>query len=115
MTVIKTKAENGSTFIVLASFTETLTDGTVAEVIPISVVWSLTDINGQIINSRDDVVLTPAATVAAVCNGNDLLLSDGAERRITFDAVYNSVEFGSSLPLHQQASFKIDNSFVEEA
>jgi hypothetical protein len=115
MTVIVTPtADNGSAYIVLASFTETLSDGSVVDVTPESVVWSLTDVNGNIINGRDDVSLTPATTVAAVCYGDDILLDDGEERRITFDCVYNSVEFGSNLPLSKQASFQIDKRFQEE-
>jgi hypothetical protein len=109
-TIIKPKADNGSTYILKVDFTDA--DGTA--VTPNTVVWSLTDVNGNIINGRDDVELTPDTTVYIVMSGDDLLLEDGDERRCTVDAVYNSTTYGNNLPLVEQAIFEIDERFVEE-
>ncbi len=108
--ILSPTADNGSTYIVLAEFTETLSDGTIVDVIPSSIKWSLTDKNREEINGRTDVPIEPPAQkVAAVCYGDDILLSDGEERQITFNCVYNSLEFGNNLPLQKTASFLIDD------
>lgn len=110
MTIIKSpKAESGSTFICTAAFTDA--DGTA--VTPNTVQWSLTNATGLIINSRDDVSITPGETVSIVLSGADILETDGLERKLTVEAVYNSITYGNNLPLVEQATFYI-NEFVEE-
>ena len=105
MDIIKTpEAVNGSTYIIQASFTDE--DG--IAVVPESIVWSLTDINGNIINSRDDVSITPGSEVDIILSGDDLLVFDGLERIITIEAVYESAISIDPLPLVQQAKFTID-------
>ena len=111
MTTINTpKAESGSTYIAVCSFTEA---GTGDAITPNSVVWSLTDGNGNIINSRDDVSITPDTTINIVMSGDDLLRSDGTVRKLTIDAVYDSATYGAGLPLVEQAVFYI-NDFTDE-
>lgn len=96
-----------STGVITAEFTDE--DG--ADLVPSSVVWSLTDAAGSVINSRDQVSITPASTINIVLSGNDLAISGGfdgtaEERRVTVEAVYNST-YGSSLPLKDSAIFWI--------
>ena len=108
-TITSPKAESGSTYVLTCAFTDA--DGT--EVTPTTVVWSLTDNNGNIINSRDDVSITPGTSINIVLSGDDLLRSDGTVRKLTIDAVYNSSTYGTDLPLTEQATFYI-NDFVSE-
>jgi hypothetical protein len=97
-------AKNGSTYIVLADFTDEVD----VAVVPNTIQWSLTDINGTIINNRDDVSVTPASSISIVLEGDDILVTDGLERLITIEAVYNSATYGNDLPLVDQAKFTID-------
>lgn len=109
MQIISTTAKNGSTYIVQADFTDE--DG--AAVVPNTIQYSLTDQNGKIINSRDDVSVTPASSISIVLSGDDILVSDGLTRLVTIEAVYNSATHGNDLPLVDQAKFTID-AFTNE-
>lgn len=102
-------AKNESTYIVLADFTDE--DG--AAVVPNSVTFSLTNAAGTIINSRDDVSVTPAASIAIVLSGADIDREDGADRIVTIEALYNSATYGSDLPLNDQGKFTISD-WIEE-
>jgi hypothetical protein len=83
------------------------------EVIPNSAKWSLTDTLGNVINSREDVVLTPAASVFIVLTGDDLALSTGftgfSELRVLLiEAIYNS-SHAAGLYLKDQLVFPVVN------
>lgn len=104
MVHLSTLANDQSTYIVTATFT----DAAAAAVTPDSVVWSLTDAAGTVINSRTAVSATPGSSVAIVLSGGDLDYSDGAIRILTVYAVYDSTE-GDNLPLREEAYFGITN------
>ena len=98
-----------STGVVQADFTDE--DG--ADMVPSSIVWSLTDASGSVINSRDQVSITPASTIYIVLKNLDLAISanfdgEAEERRVTVEAVYNST-YGNSLPLKDSATFWIND------
>jgi len=57
MTNLITKAVNESTYIL----TSTFTDADDSAVTPNALTWSLTDLDGTVINSRSATVVTPAA------------------------------------------------------
>lgn len=93
--------------------TFTYTDEDSAAVTPASVTWTLTDVNGNIINSREDVsIAVPSTTNSVMLSGDDLNRDDGEIRVITCDAVYTSATYGVGIPLRDQGQFKI-GSFVE--
>ena len=97
-----------STYVVVAAFTDE--DGTA--VVPATVSWSLTDIDGTIINSREDVSETPAATVNIVLTGDDLAttatIDSLMERVVTVSATYDS-DYGTGLKLKAAATFLLED------
>jgi hypothetical protein len=82
-------------------------------VAPVSATWTLTDNDGDVINSREDVAISsPATQEEILISGDDLAISAGfsgtAEKRIfTVEAIYNS-DLGNDLPLKEQAVFYVD-------
>ena len=52
-----------------------------------TVTWCLTDKNGDIINSREDVPITSAASMTIVLSGDDLAISGNADKYDTRDGV----------------------------
>lgn len=78
-------------------------------VTPNSVNWTLTDVAGTVINSRTEVVLTPAIAVDIVLTGDDLALGatrGEVQRIVTIQAVYDS-DAGNDLNLKESAILKI--------
>jgi len=113
--ILSTHADEKSTFVITASFTDE--DGNA--VTPDSVTWTLTKSDGSIVNSRKDVEETPDTSINIVLSGNDLALdedetsdyvADGYSglRILTVNAVYDS-DYGLNLPLKQSIKFIIDN------
>ena len=94
-----------STYVITAAFK----DSAGADVVPNSVVWTLTNSNGAVVNEREDVPITPASTVNVVLSGDDLALEDHGPRRIlTVLALYDS-PYGDDLPMRARAVFNIDD------
>jgi len=86
-------------------------------VTPTSVVWSLTDKDGNIINSREDVSIgAPANSNEIVLSGDDLELTDtdNATRILLVQAVFTDPTYGAGLPLKGQCSFEIENIIALE-
>jgi uncharacterized protein YccT (UPF0319 family) len=105
--LLTTHAVEEATFIVTASFKDE--DGNAAT--PNEVKWTLTDQDGNVINSREDVVETPGTSVDIVLKGDDLALSAGETKGIrilTVNTKYDSA-LGSDLPLKASAKFIVDN------
>lgn len=96
----------GGTYILQLTFADELG----AAAVPVSATFTLTDDKGAIVNSRDDVAISPlAASTYIVLSGNDLLLSgtQQATRTVTIKASYNSATYGSNLPLRATHDFII--------
>jgi len=93
-----------STYIITAAFTDEAGDA----VVPATVTWSLTDIDGTAINSRTDVSETPASTVNIVLTGDDLVVSGSRTRVVTVSATYDST-YGTGLSLKAAATFNLEN------
>jgi hypothetical protein len=77
----------------------------------------LTDIAGEVINSRTAVAISPIAqTGDIVLSGADLAIPDGVagdvERRFRIAALYDS-SLGSGLPLTGEAQFTIENHLAK--
>ena len=105
-TTLTTHAVEQSTYKVTAAFTDD--DG--VSVVPTSIVWTLTDSSGTVINSRQDVSITPASSVTIALTGDDLALTSDADavRIVTIEAVYTS-DLGTGLTLKDSCRFVIDN------
>jgi hypothetical protein len=108
-TYLTTTAEEESTYLISAAFTD---ENDVA-VVPDTITWTLTDADGNVINSREDVsVSSPAASVDIVLSGDDLGLQAGETgdvvRILTIEATYDS-DAGDDLPLKDKATFIIKN------
>jgi hypothetical protein len=93
------------------AITAQFTDDAGVTTIPTAATWSLLDMDGNIINSRNAVTISSLATsVTVVLSGNDLALSvgDAGDRRFLVEALYTS-SLGSGLPLRKEYTFNIEN------
>lgn len=91
-----------------AVFTIAFTDETDAAVTPSAITWTLTDLDGNIVNSRNAVAVgTPANSIVIVLSGNDLIIgAHGTKRQLLVQATYDS-DAGSDLPNNQAINFVI--------
>lgn len=108
MAVLTSLALEESTYVITASFT----DEDDAAVVPNAdtITWTLTDLDGTVINSRAAVAVTSASTITIVLSGDDLALQasdDSGVRKLLVEAEYNS-SIGSNLPLNDEVQFTID-------
>lgn len=93
----------GSTKTVEISFT----DEAGVAMIPDAVTWSLYNGPGSIVNAREDVSITPAATVRIVLSGLDHVVTMEHEaRNLVVKATYTSSD-GASLPLVAGFSYSV--------
>lgn len=95
-------AVDESTYLIKVSFYD-VNDQPVS---PVSVLWSLKDRDGNIINNRDNVSVSPEPEINILLTGDDIDYADTAFRRLHIDAVYNS-DLGSNLPLRDCCNFNI--------
>lgn len=106
-------ANEKSTYVVDVSFFDEDNN----PVVPNNVAWTLTDLSGNVINSRTQVSISPATTVSIVLSGLDLALSPTeittGSRLVTVEADYDS-SLGSALPLNEEAEFTVTNLTVIE-
>lgn len=94
-----------SSYVVSASFYDENGDA----VTPDSVTWTLTDLEGAVINSREDVSITPASSVSIVLQGDDLQITGTTLpewREFAIEAVYTSATHGS-MNLNEGVRFKV--------
>ena len=115
-------AKERSTYIVNAVFTDE--DDELA--VPASMVWTLTDKDKNVVNSKENIPVSPLASVSAiVLSGLDLVVTDGeiteanqnpnvstdpilVDRFITFVGTYDST-LGNGLPLTAEYVFSLEN------
>ena len=91
-----------------------LTDAGLAAT-PKTLTWSLTNEAGTVINSRNRVSVTPAASNVIVCSGADLQLltgetADYVHRRFIAEGTYDSTTLGDNLPVKEVAAFVLENN-----
>jgi hypothetical protein len=96
-----------------AAFTFSFFDETGNPTIPTSVKWSLYDGFGNVVNSRSQVTVTPAATVTIYVKGADTDFEtlvggqvDAGARFILINAQYTGPG-GAGLPLNGEFQFNI--------
>lgn len=75
--------------------------------------WTLTDMTGAVLNSREDVTITPASTITIPLTGADLDYADGAGRLVRLHGTYDS-DIGNGLNLNRQFKFTIENVLHED-
>lgn len=103
-----------STLIINAAFKDE--DGNAEDVKTLT--WTLTDKDGTIINTREQIaVVTPSSTEDIVLSGDDLSIVAGetaanVERRFLVEATYDS-DLGDDLPLKDSCKFYIRNLVVQ--
>jgi hypothetical protein len=110
-TTLTTNAIERSTIGITAAFT----DETGAVVAPNSgLSWTLTDVVGNVVNGREDVAISSAASVTIALHGADLQISDSFRdnrRLLTISGTYNS-SLGSNLEIVDWVQFEILSSPV---
>ncbi|MHA1809346.1 MAG: hypothetical protein ACTSYH_03435 [Candidatus Heimdallarchaeaceae archaeon] len=76
---------------------------------PTTLTWTLTDGDGTVVNSRQDVsVSSPSSTETIVLSGDDLKYSDGIERVLILEGTYSS-DLGTGLSLKHQIRFFLED------
>lgn len=75
---------------------------------PDSILWSLVDEDGNVINSRCDVSVAPASSVDIILQGDDLAMTSDSlnteSRSLIVKTEYTSSEYGE-LPLTNSVEF----------
>ena len=107
--ILRTIAEEEGTYIIDISFL----DEDDLPVTPVSINWTLTTLDGVVVNDRNKVNIgVLASTVAVVLSGNDLQLLEHTTsfswRLLTVKASDNS-SLAPGLPLHGAVRFKVRN------
>jgi len=100
-------ARKGSTYVVTVDFENEDQE----EMTPTTILWKLTDTGGDIINSREDEVATPAASVNVVLSGNDLPVNGNREYEAIWFIVYGTYtsNYGSGLPYKEGTLINVYN------
>jgi hypothetical protein len=100
-----------STYIITCLFLDEDGDA----VIPITINWSLTTVNGTVINSRDEIAVgTPDSSIDIVLTGDDLAILTNetnrkrVPRKLIIEATYNS-SVGAGLGLKDSTVFDLEN------
>jgi len=105
--IITTKVAEKST----VTFTAAFTDENDAAATPDSIVWSLSDEDGTIINSREDVAATSGtSTVDITLSGDDLALPNRnkLKRKLTIEAIVD-LDVGDNKPVNGELTFYIED------
>lgn len=98
-------ANERSTYAVRVSFF----DENGAALTPTAVTWTLSDAVGNIVNSREDVAISPASAITIVLSGADLAITDAyyeTTRKLLIEATYTS-SLGAGLPFKDEITFSI--------
>lgn len=78
---------------------------------PDEATWTLTDLEGNVINSREDVEISEPSTSETIeLSGDDLAVegNDIVQRLLTIEGTYTSVNYGASKPFKFQIKFPIE-------
>jgi hypothetical protein len=109
MTILENKAVEESTYAIVIAFKDSAGN----DVIPTTLTWSLSDKDGTIINSRENVsIVTPAASVTVTLEGDDLALADENDplRFFIVEGVYDDPALGNGKPIRGEVAFEIANT-----
>lgn len=83
---------------------------------PTAATWTLTDLEGTVINSRTDVAITPLASeMTVILSGNDLPIADTANeyeiKLFTFEGTYDPGD-ASAAPIRESGEFPVYDTEV---
>ena len=102
-------ADEESTYLATAAFFDAAGDPVTPNANTIK--WTLSNMEGTVINSRNNVVIASDTSVDIVLSGKDLAMQTGetgiVKRLLTVVAVYDSTE-GNDLPLNGEIIFLLD-------
>jgi hypothetical protein len=104
-TTFTTPAVKRSTYVIHVSFT----DDTGAAAVPnADLTWTLLKKDGSIVNGRQNVAITSAASITIVLHGADLALTarESKTRKVLIQGTYNS-SLGSNLEIKDEVTFPI--------
>jgi hypothetical protein len=79
---------------------------------PATMVWSLRDENGNIVNNRESTAISDPSSIEYIVLGTDDLSLSGkgaGKRYIVCEGTYDSPTHGSGIPLNDSAQFGIEN------
>lgn len=111
MIVLTTTADEQSVYWITVNFWDE-DDNAVA---PDTATWTLSDLKGNLINSREDVAIdTPESSETLELSGNDLAVNgnDIIQRIVTLEGTYTSVNHGANKPFKFQIRFPIEPVIV---
>ncbi|KKM69812.1 hypothetical protein LCGC14_1447050 [marine sediment metagenome] len=106
------EAVETSNITIIATFKDE--DKTIIDVSDLgSITWSLTDLDNNVVNSRENIAITTANPLTLTLEGNDLIIMAGensspVDRAVTFITTYDS-SYGSNIPLKEEVRFKLRN------
>lgn len=100
-----TDAKENGTYLVTASFTDEAGEN----VVPQSIIWTLKDSTGAVVNSREDISVTPAETITILLSGADLYVGTRKYMRLTLTLTmtYNS-SYGMGLTSTEQVWIHVE-------
>lgn len=111
MIVLTTPANEQSVYWVTVGFLDEDNNAMAPDV----ATWTLTDLMGNLINAREDVVITtPETSEVLELSGNDLAVdgNDIVQRLVTLEGTYTSVNYGASKPFKIQIQFPIEPTII---
>lgn len=107
-TTLDTRATEKGSFIITASFTDE--DG--EAITPKTLVWTLMDAEADaVVNSREQVSATPAASVDILLQGDDLAILHGQAkelRELVIEITYDG-SLGNDIPQKDSVKFYVVN------
>jgi hypothetical protein len=116
---LKEHAKKRGSYPIRATFTGRDGDGnifTIDETDIKTLKWNLSDIDGNIINNREEEEISSITNpYFLVLGGDDLGLLAGEEereeikRRVSFEGTYDSIQFGNDQELVVEIGFVLDN------
>jgi len=94
----------------LLALTATYKDHTGTAVTPATMTWTLTDVNGSVINSRSAVAIASISTSNTIALSGSDLATSGSNRDLicTFQGTYNHA-LGSALTMKESVRFTVEN------
>lgn len=98
-------ADEKSTFVVSVPFVD---ENNAAITPDTGLNWTLSDRDGDVINARSGIAITPATTIHIALSGDDLALPDINDRIrvLTVQGTYDSA-LGNNLPIKIEVTFEI--------
>lgn len=113
ISVIVERAQEGSTYAVSIRLYErrmSVLSSNSITIIPSSASWTLLDDNGEVVNGKDSIPISPSSRMTVVLSGADLILNGDypERRRLIIEGTYDGA-YGSNLPFRKELIFHIED------